>query len=147
MELSLKGKVAVVTGASKGIGLAVVRGLVEEGVHVTAGALSSSTDLDELAMRADVQVIEVDLAGASGPGTLVAAAGDRLDILVNNVGAAPIRLEGFLSVTDDQWYESFTLNAMAAIRATRRALPPMLDARHGAIVNVASVNALLPDPV
>lgn len=146
MELGLKGRVAVVTGASKGIGLAIARGLVDEGVQVVAGALSTSAELDELSGRPGVRVIEVDLAEASGPSRLVAAAGNRLDILVNNVGAAPTRLEGFLSVTDDQWYESFTLNAMAAIRATRSALPPMLAAGHGAIVNVASVNAFLPDP-
>ena len=145
MELGLEGKAAVVTGASKGIGLAIVRALVDEGVHVVAGARSSSSDLDDLTRRG-VEVVEVDLAEASGPGTLVAVAGDRLDILVNNVGAAPTRLGGFLSVTDDEWYESFTLNAMAAIRATRSALPLMLAAGHGAIVNVASVNAFLPDP-
>ena len=65
---------------------------------------------------------------------------------MNNVGAAPTRPGGFLSVTDDQWYDSFTLNAMAAIRATRSVLPLMLAAGRGAIVNVASVNAFLPDP-
>lgn len=146
MELGLRDKVAVVTGASKGIGLAIARGLVDEGVHVVAGALSTSADLDELTRRAGAQVVAVDLAEASGPGTLVAAAGNRLDILVNSVGAAPVRLGGFRSVTDDQWYEAFTLNAMAAIRATRSALPLMLAAGHGAIVNVASVNAFLPDP-
>lgn len=75
MELRIKGQVAVVTGASKGIGLAIARGLADEGVHVVAGALSSSADLDELSQRAGIQVVEVDLADVSGPATLVAERG------------------------------------------------------------------------
>jgi NAD(P)-dependent dehydrogenase (short-subunit alcohol dehydrogenase family) len=71
---------------------------------------------------------------------------DTLDILVNNVGAAPLRLAGFTEITDEQWQASLTLNLMAAVRATRAALPLMLAAGNGAIVNVVSVNAFLPDP-
>ena len=147
MDLRLTGQTAVVTGASRGIGLAVVRGLVAEGVHVTAGALKSSAELDELAGTGMVQVVEADLAEAGGPATLVAAAGDRIDILVNNVGAAPARPGGFGEITDQDWLASFTLNLMAAVRATRAALRLMLAAGKGAIVNVSSVNASLPDPL
>ena len=70
----------------------------------------------------------------------------RIDVLVNNVGAAATRTEGFLSVTDDQWLSSITLNLMAAVRTTRAALVPMLDAGKGSIVTTSSVNAFLPDP-
>jgi NAD(P)-dependent dehydrogenase (short-subunit alcohol dehydrogenase family) len=146
MDLRMNGQTAVVTGASRGIGLAVTRGLVAEGVHVTAGALKSSADLDELAKAGTVRVVEVDLAEPGGPGRLVAAGGDRIDILVNNVGAAPARMGGFSQITDEDWQASLTLNLMAAVRTTRAALPIMLAAGKGAIVNTSSVNAFLPDP-
>jgi len=146
MDLRLNGQTAIVTGASRGIGLAVTRGLVAEGVHVTAGALKSSAELDELAGAGLVLVVEVDLAEPGGPARLVAAAGDRIDILVNNVGAAPARPGGFGEIADEDWQSSLTLNLMAAVRTTRAALPVMLAVGKGAIVNISSVNAFLPDP-
>ncbi|MEV0740426.1 SDR family NAD(P)-dependent oxidoreductase [Streptomyces sp. NPDC050549] len=84
-------QVAVVTGASRGIGPAVVRALVAEGGTVHAGARHSSAGLEELAATGSVRVVPVGLGEASGPARLVEAAGDRIDILVNNVGSAPAR--------------------------------------------------------
>jgi NAD(P)-dependent dehydrogenase (short-subunit alcohol dehydrogenase family) len=101
VELGLGGKVAVVTGASKGIGLAVTRRFVEEGARVIAGSRTISPELAELVDGGAVQSVIVDLAEPNGPASLVAAAGDRLDILVNNVGFATPRLDGFLAITDD----------------------------------------------
>ncbi len=149
MKLGLEGKVAVVTGASKGIGLAVTRALIDEGVHVVAGARDGSAELDALDRAGTAQAVLVDLSTASGPKDLVAAALDhgRIDILVNNVGATKPRLGGFLSVTDDDWLFSLTINFLAAVRTTRAALPAMLGAGHGNIVTTSSVNAFLPDPV
>ena len=146
MDLGLSGRIAIVTGASRGIGLAVVHGLVAEGVRVTAGARKSSAELDDLAAAGTVRVVEVDLAEPGGPAGLVAAAGDRIDILVNNVGAAPARPGGFGEITDEDWQTSLTLNLMAAVRTTRAALPVMVAAGKGAIVNMSSANAFLPDP-
>ena len=146
MDLGLSGRIAIVTGASRGIGLAVVHGLVAEGVRVTAGARKSSAELDDLAAAGTVRVVEVDLAEPAGPARLVAAAGDRIDILVNNVGAAPARPGGFGEITDEDWQTSLTLNLMAAVRTTRAALPVMVAAGTGAIVNMSSANAFLPDP-
>ncbi|MFG1974784.1 oxidoreductase [Nonomuraea fuscirosea] len=145
MDLELRGKVAVVTGASKGIGLAITRALVKEGVHVVAGSRRSTPELTELG---SVQAIEADLATTAGPSRLIAAALEhgRLDILVNNVGAVAPTLTGFLNVTDEQWLHSLTLNLMAAIRTTRAALPTMLAAGYDNIVTISSVNAFLPDP-
>jgi NAD(P)-dependent dehydrogenase (short-subunit alcohol dehydrogenase family) len=147
MSISLQEQVAVVTGASRGIGLAIAQALVAEGARVVAGARRSSGELDELAETGAVEVVEVDLAAASGPAHLISRAGDRIDILVNNVGSAPVRPEGFLSVTDDQWQTSLTLNLLAAVRTTRAALPAMLARGRGYIVNVSSANATLPDPL
>jgi len=146
MDLGLTDRVAVVTGASRGIGLAVVRALVDEGARVIAGAKSSSEELEELARTNAVQAVQVDLAHEHGPSTLVAHAGDQLDILVNNVGAAPPRVDGFLHITDEEWLASINLNLMAAVRASRSAIPIMAAAGQGAIVNMSSVNAFLPDP-
>ena len=148
MQLGLEGKVAVVTGASRGIGLAATRALAEEGVHVVAGARKSSPELEALVGSASVEAVAVDLSTPSGPADLAAVALEhgRIDILVNNVGAAQTRLEGFLSITDEDWAASLNLNLMAAVRMTRAVLPPMVAAGAGAIVTTSSVNAFLPDP-
>jgi NAD(P)-dependent dehydrogenase (short-subunit alcohol dehydrogenase family) len=150
VDLGLAGQVAVVTGASKGIGLAVARALVEEGVAlVVAGARTSTPELVELTRSGRVEFVAADLAAPDGPAHLIdAAAGrGRLDILVNNVGAVTPRPDGFRSVTDDQWVRSFALNVMSAVRTTRAALPMMLAAGRGSIVTTSSVNAFLPDPL
>jgi NAD(P)-dependent dehydrogenase (short-subunit alcohol dehydrogenase family) len=148
VELGLAGRVAVVTGASKGIGLAITRALAGEGVHVVAGARDASDGLATLVDTGQVEFVQVDLSTAAGSEQLVAAAlvHGRLDILVNNVGAVATRLAGFLAITDEQWLSSWTLNLMAAVRTTRAVLPTMLAAGHGNIVTTSSVNAFLPDP-
>jgi NAD(P)-dependent dehydrogenase (short-subunit alcohol dehydrogenase family) len=146
MDLDLAGRGAVVTGGSKGIGLAIARGLAAAGARVTVGARKSSADLDELARTGQVQVVLADLADPEGPASLIAQAGDRIDVLVNNVGGAPARTGGFLSITDAEWHATIELDLMAAVRTTRAALPAMLAAGTGAIVTTCSVNARLPDP-
>jgi NAD(P)-dependent dehydrogenase (short-subunit alcohol dehydrogenase family) len=146
MDLGLNGRIAVVTGASRGIGLAVVRGLVNAGAQVVAGARTASTELQELAAIGSVTIGEVDLSEDDGPSRLIALAGDRIDILVNNVGTAPVRTGGFLDIPDGEWQASLNLNLMAAVRATRSALPIMLAAGQGVIVTVSSANAFLPNP-
>jgi NAD(P)-dependent dehydrogenase (short-subunit alcohol dehydrogenase family) len=146
VDLGLAGQTAVVTGGSKGIGLAVVRALAGSGVTVFAGARKSSPDLDDLARAGQVHAIEVDLAAPAGPATLIAAAGGHVDILVNNVGGAPARTGGFLSITDEDWLATINLDLMAAVRACRAVLPAMLAAGSGTIITICSVNARLPDP-
>jgi NAD(P)-dependent dehydrogenase (short-subunit alcohol dehydrogenase family) len=148
VDLGLKKKVVVVTGASKGIGLAVTKALVAEGAQVIAGARDVGGELRSLADGGAVDAVSIDLATPGGPQALVGEAQkySGLDVLVNNVGAVALRLEGFASVTDDQWLSSFNLNFMAAVRTTRAALPLLIQRGGGAIVTVSSVNAFLPDP-
>jgi NAD(P)-dependent dehydrogenase (short-subunit alcohol dehydrogenase family) len=146
MDINLAGRTAVVTGGSKGIGLAVVRRLAASGAKVVTGAKTTSPEIDELTHDKRVIFSEIDLADPAGPAQLVELAGDRVDILVNNVGNARARPGGFLSVTDDDWAASLTLNLMTAVRATRAALPGMLATGAGVIVMTCSVNARLPDP-
>ena len=147
MDLELQGQVAVVTGASRGIGLAVVRALAAEGARVVAGARNPSPALDDLVEAGKAQWVAGDLVGAEGPARLVAAAGGAVDILVNNVGGAPARTGGFLSISDEEWQTSLNLNLLAAVRASRAVLPGMLERGRGCIVSISSVNAYLPDPL
>jgi NAD(P)-dependent dehydrogenase (short-subunit alcohol dehydrogenase family) len=140
MDLKLAGKVAVVTGAGKGIGLAVTRTLADEGAHVVAGSRHTDT-LDGIDR---VTGVPVDLAAPDGPALLVERAvadHGRLDVLVNNVGAVRLRLEGFLGTSDDEFEWAMRMNFFTALRATRAALRPMIEQGGGSIVNVASVNA------
>ena len=93
MDLGLAGKLAVVTGASKGIGLAITRAFVDEGAQVIAGSRDLSEDLRALVDTGRVWHVAVDLSTPAGPGGLIDAAAERgsLDILVNNVGALTAR--------------------------------------------------------
>jgi NAD(P)-dependent dehydrogenase (short-subunit alcohol dehydrogenase family) len=150
MELHLKDKVAVVTGASKGIGLAVAQALAAEGVRVAAGARELTDELSQLAVRSQTHPVAVDLSTPEGPVRLIddaVAAFGGLDMLVNNVGAVRPRPGGFLSVTDEDWLGALTINFLAAVRTTRAALPHLLDRGAGTIVTICSVNAFLPDPL
>ncbi|MFK4145157.1 oxidoreductase [Streptomyces sp. NPDC004065] len=147
MSTPLQGRTAVVTGASKGIGLAVVAALARSGATVVAGSRSSTPELDSLVNQGPVTWIPVDLGEPQDAERLVQAAGGRVDVLVNNVGGAPVRTGGFLSVTDADWQRVLDLNLLSAVRVTRAALPLMLGAGQGSIVTVASVNATLPDPM
>ena len=140
MDLELGGRVAVVTGASKGTGLAVVRTLAEEGVAVIAGARTADT----LAGLDGVTALEVDLDQPGGPEALVGHAVERhgrVDLLVNNVGRVQLRVDGFLETSDADFEASLQVNFYAALRATRAAVAAMLPREAGTIVNVVSVNA------
>ena len=102
MDLELKGKIAVVTGASKGIGLAITKTLVAEGAHVVAGARSTQS----LQGLPGVTAVALDLSAPDGPAQLVERAvveHGRVDVLVNNVGAVRLRLEGFLGTSDAEF--------------------------------------------
>jgi NAD(P)-dependent dehydrogenase (short-subunit alcohol dehydrogenase family) len=148
MDLALSGRLAVVTGGSRGIGLAVTRALVAEGVQVVTGSRSISSELQELAAGGRVHPFAVDLASPDGPATLVARAEEigGIDLLVNNAGAVVPRTGGFLSVSDAEWRATLELGLLATVRAIRAALPGMLQRDGGDVVTIASVNAVLPDP-
>jgi NAD(P)-dependent dehydrogenase (short-subunit alcohol dehydrogenase family) len=149
MDLNLQDKVAVVTGASKGIGLAVVNALSREGASVVAGSRTAPADLGAVHGAGTVNFVAVDLGTADGPAALVKAAVDRhgrIDVLVNNLGATAPRT-GFLDIKDADWQHVFELTFFSAVRASRAALPHLLAAGGGAIVNISSINARLPFPM
>jgi NAD(P)-dependent dehydrogenase (short-subunit alcohol dehydrogenase family) len=144
MDLHLTGKTALVTGASRGIGLAIVTELLGEGMRVVA---ASRTTSPELAASGAIAV-QVDLADADGPARLVERALTELgeiDLLVNNVGGGDGDggTGGFAAFDDDQWHRMFELNFFSAVRATRAALPSLM-ARKGSIVNISSNGARMP---
>ena len=149
MDLHLKDKVVVVTGASRGIGLAIARAFLDAGARVVAGARTPGPALTDLAATHDLVAVAGDLATADGVERLVATAADRfgaIDVLVNNVGTASLRLGGSVSATDEEWLATLNLNLLAPVRAARAALPLLLASR-GVIVNISSVHATLPEPM
>lgn len=153
MDLQLSGRVAVITGASKGIGLAITRTLLEEGARVVAASRKSNPEFDALAGPNLIHV-PVDLMDPLAPGQVVDRAVEvfgGLDILVNNAGGPPPGVAlprfGFLSPTDEDWRQMFEFNLFSAVRAIRAAIPPMLARGGGAIVNVSSGNARRPAPM
>ncbi|MFI0237877.1 SDR family NAD(P)-dependent oxidoreductase [Streptomyces sp. NPDC016845] len=143
MDLQLNGRTALVTGASRGIGLAVVRALAAEGVRVVGAARNPGPELTAVgAIPVAADLSDPAAAGRLVTETLTELGG--LDILVNNVGGGDGGLSGgFLELTDDQWAQVVDLNFLATVRVTRAALPALRTAR-GAIVNVSSNGARIP---
>jgi NAD(P)-dependent dehydrogenase (short-subunit alcohol dehydrogenase family) len=143
VEMGLNGRTALVTGASRGIGLATVAALTGEGVRVVAAARTVTPELRETGAIA----VPMDLAIPTGPRKLVEAALaelGELDLLVNNVGGGDGgAVGGFLSFDDRAWEEIYGLNLHSAVRTTRAALPSLLR-RRGTIVNVSSNGARVP---
>lgn len=137
-------RIAVVTGAGRGIGLAIVRALTEEGFAVVGGSRTVTDALQE----ATPDALEVDLGTPGGAARLVRHALDRhgaIDLLVNNVAGTSAPAGGFLDLDDDAWHHTVNLTVMSAVRATRAALPSLLE-RRGAVVNISSINARLAQP-
>ena len=150
MDLGLKDKVAVITGGSVGIGLAIARGLAAEGVHLTLCA----RDRERLA--AEARAIEQEFGvRAQGVAADVSKAGDiaRLveevqgahggcDILINNAGTGSN--ETIMEAPDDKWQQYWDLHVMAAVRLARGLVPMMQAQGGGVILNNASICAAQP---
>lgn len=139
MDLQLAGKRVLVTGASKGIGLAIVRAFRAEGASVTAVSRRSTPELE----ATGATFVAADLSETDGPQRMVEAvlaADPRLDVLVNNAGGGDLpdgSLGNVLDGGDDIWLDVFALNLHSAVRTTRAVLPALIEAR-GAIVTIAS---------
>lgn len=142
MELGLRGKTAVVTGGSKGIGLATARALAAEGVSLAIAARGREA-LERAAREiADAHGVQVepyavdlsDAGGVRGLGDFAVERLGRVDILVNNAGAIPA---GTIDSLDDEtWREAYELKLWGYIRLTRALLAGMRQRRSGAIVNI-----------
>jgi NAD(P)-dependent dehydrogenase (short-subunit alcohol dehydrogenase family) len=146
MKLNFEGKTAVVTGASRGIGLATVMTLIDEGVHVVGAARTITAELGETGAFS----VSADLSTAEGVAALIDRSMEELggiDLLVNNVGGGGDDVEpaGFLDTDDARWTDCVHLNLLSAVRASRAALPSLIE-RRGAIVNVSSMQGRVPAP-
>jgi NAD(P)-dependent dehydrogenase (short-subunit alcohol dehydrogenase family) len=142
VNLNLTNKTAVVTGASRGIGLATVQTLIDEGVRVVGAARTITPELKETGAHA----VAADLSTAEGVAALIDSALAELggiDLLVNNVGGGDAATLGFLDAADTEWTSMFDINVLSTVRATRAALPSLIE-RRGAIVNISSTIARMP---
>jgi NAD(P)-dependent dehydrogenase (short-subunit alcohol dehydrogenase family) len=150
MDLELSGKVAIVSGGSKGIGRATALALSREGASVVLcarnpGALEEAAA--EIRRRENGRALPVaaDLTRAEAIKEVVARCVSefgRVDILVNNAGSA--RTGEFLNLTDEAWLEDWTLKFFGYVRMARAVLPEMAKHRTGVIVNIIGAAALNP---
>ena len=153
MDLGLSGRACVVTGASRGIGLATARMLCAEGADVLLVARSE----DRLVEAADecaaagqeaggrAESLVADVTEAEAAERIVSEAGERLgqvDVLVNNAGTA--RRRDLDDVPDEDWYAAWELNVMGPMRLMRAAVPAMRERGWGRIVNVSSSSGKRP---
>lgn len=147
MDLGLRNKVAIVTGSSRGLGLASARALAAEGCKVAICGRTRETlaAAREVVARSggsadSVLAVQADLSQAAGVDEVVAgtmAAFGGVDILVNNVGAAGGA--GIVDTTDTQWQDALDQTLFPAIRASRAVVPHMKARGGGAIIVIASI--------
>jgi NAD(P)-dependent dehydrogenase (short-subunit alcohol dehydrogenase family) len=149
MDLGLKGKVAVVTGGSVGIGLAIAEGLAAEGVDLVLAARAAErvrNEAERIAGRFGVRAegVACDVATQAGANALIEAAKARggVDILINNAGSGSN--ETVMEAPDDKWQAYWELHVMAAVRLARGLAPPMKARGGGVILHNASICAVQP---
>jgi NAD(P)-dependent dehydrogenase (short-subunit alcohol dehydrogenase family) len=150
MELGLGGKVAIVTGGSKGIGRATAIGLAAEGVSVLVCARGREALEQTVALAggrdgARVEATQADLSRPEDVTRVVSRCVEtfgKIDLLVNNAGSA--RPGDFQKITDEEWLEDWNLKFFGYVRMARAVLPQMTKQGHGVIVNVIGTGGLIP---
>ncbi len=145
MQIELKGRKAIVTGSTAGIGRAIAEGLARAGASVVINGrgeervAAALKELRALLPDADFRGVVADLATPEGSAALAAQVPDA-DILVNNVGTA--HLNGFFDQKDSEWLDLFQLNVMSGVRAARHYVPGMMQRGWGRVVFVSSESAI-----
>ncbi|GIW42683.1 MAG: short-chain dehydrogenase [Candidatus Binatia bacterium] len=154
MDLGIRGRVAVVTGSSAGIGRAIALAFAREGVRVVLSARGRErlerTREELLAGGHEVEAVPADVATREGAEAVVGRAVERwgrLDILVNNAGGGTGGRAGFLALEDEDWRRAWEQNLMSAVWCSRSAIPHMQKQRWGRIVHIASTSGHQPDVV
>ena len=148
MDLEIKGRLALVTGSTMGIGRAVAEALAAEGARVIVNGRNEATVKDAVAAlsrHGAAYGIAADLATAAGARKLLDAAAriGPVDILVNNVGFFEVK--DFTAISDQDWLDMFELNVMSGVRLSRALLPGMLERDWGRIVFIASDQSAKPN--
>ena len=145
MDLQLKGKSAMVTGSTAGIGKAIAKGLAQEGAHVIINGRKVKDiaevikDLKKETGNEEITGIVADFAKKEHIDHLLEEIPD-VDILVNNVGI--FNQVDFENITDDEWFEMFEVNVMSGVRLARHYFPKMLKKNEGRIIFISSESAL-----
>ncbi|WP_433973767.1 SDR family NAD(P)-dependent oxidoreductase [Tunturiibacter lichenicola] len=140
MDLKLKGKTAIVTGGSAGIGLAIVQALTAEGVSVTVPG-RNKTKLDKsLAGLSNVSTVTADVATAEGAQSLIQQLPDT-DILINNLGI--YEPKAFTDITDADWLNIFEANVLSGVRLSRHYFPGMLKRNDGRVIFISSESGVM----
>jgi len=145
MDLKLAGKLALISGSSKGIGLAIARALAVEGCRVIingrdAGAVADgATSIRAAAPGADIQTFVGDLSTASAADDLVQRF-PTVDILVNNLGI--FERKAFADIADADWQRYFDVNVMSGVRLSRAYLPAMKERNWGRVVFISSESGI-----
>jgi 3-oxoacyl-[acyl-carrier protein] reductase len=133
---TLDGKLALVTGASRGIGRAIAVGLAAAGADVVLGYRSGKDEAEQLAAELGARAIQADVSSAEDARRLVEEAGD-VDVLVNNAG---LTRDGLLArMSDDDWRTVIETNLSSVFYTCRAVTRPMMKKRGGSIVNISSV--------
>ena len=148
MDLKIKGRVALVTGSTMGIGRAVAQALASEGARVVVNGRNEArvrNTVAELSQYGEAHGIAADLATAAGAEEVLGAlsAIGSVDILVNNVGYFEVKEFG--AICDRDWLDMFELNVMSGVRLSRALLPGMLERDWGRIVFIASDQSAKPN--
>jgi len=149
MDLGIKGKLALVTGSTLGIGRAIAEALVAEGARVIVNGRKDKAvgeTVAALSRRGEAHGVVADLMTAEGARKVADAAAKvgPVDILVNNVGFFEVK--PFAEVSDRDWTDMFELNVMSGVRLTRALFPGMLQRNWGRVVFIASEQSVKPNP-
>ncbi|WP_186130826.1 SDR family NAD(P)-dependent oxidoreductase [Burkholderia gladioli] len=151
MDLQLRGKRALVTGSSKGIGEAIARKLAQEGalvvVHGRDAAQAGAVADDIVRQGGRAHVVLGDLTREAEVERLVDDArrlAGSIDIVVNNAGGSGGAKETWAETRPDSWASAYDRNVLAAVRVTTRLLPAMRRSRWGRVINISSLAAIMP---
>ena len=144
MDLGIKGKTAVVSGSTAGIGFAIAAALAAEGARVVVNGRTEArvaSALEQIRKRianADLRGVAADLGNAKGVESFLEQVPEA-DILVNNLGIFEVK--SFLEIPDADWLRFFEVNVLSGVRLTRHYLPGMLKKNWGRIVFISSESA------
>jgi NAD(P)-dependent dehydrogenase (short-subunit alcohol dehydrogenase family) len=144
MDFGLKGKSAVVSGSTAGIGFAIAAALAAEGAHVIVNGRTEARiatalqNLRQLVKNADVRGIPADLGTAKGVAAFLQQVPEA-DIVVNNLGIFEIK--PFLEIPDSDWLRFFEVNVLSGVRLSRYYLPGMLKKNWGRVIFISSESA------